>query len=57
MYKIPLHVLEGIIASLEQSNKVLLKTFNDNNSFEVLTAIRENDKQINLLKLNFGLNG
>jgi hypothetical protein len=57
MYKVPLHVLEGLIASLEQSNKILLKTINNDNSFEVLSAIRDNEKQINLIKLNFGLNG
>ncbi len=57
MYKVPMHVLKGILASLEQSNKMLLKTINNDNSFEVLSAIRDNEKQINLIKLNFGLNG
>ncbi len=57
MYKVPMHVLKGILASLEQSNKMLLKTLNNDNSFEVLSAIRDNEKQINLIKLNFGLNG
>lgn len=57
MYKVPMHVLKGILASLEQSNKMLLKTINNDNSFEVLSAIKDNEKQINLIKLNFGLNG
>jgi hypothetical protein len=57
MYKVPMHVLEGILASLEQSNKMLQKNLNNDNSFEVLSAIRDNEKQINLIKLNFGLNG
>jgi hypothetical protein len=57
MYKVPMHVLKGILASLEQSNKMLQKNLNNDNSFEVLSAIRDNEKQINLIKLNFGLNG
>lgn len=56
MYKVPIHVLEGIITSLEQSNSVLAASINDKNSVDVKRAISDNQKQINLIKHNFGFN-
>lgn len=57
MYKVPLNVLEGILNSLEKSNSVLAASINDKNYDEVMCVIRDNEKQINLIKYNFGFNG
>jgi hypothetical protein len=57
MYKVPLHVLEGLLNSLEKSNAVLKKLAERDDSLAIQGAIKENEKQINLLKLNFGFNG
>jgi hypothetical protein len=57
MYKIPLHVLEGLLNSLEKSNAVLKKLAEQDDSLAIQEAIRENDKQIQILKLNFRFNG
>jgi hypothetical protein len=57
MYKVPLHVLEGLLNSLEKSNAVLKKLAEQDDSLAIQGAIRENDKQIQILKLNFRFNG
>jgi hypothetical protein len=57
MYKVPLIILEGLLNSLEKSNAVLNKLAERDDSLAIQEAIRENDKQINLLKLNFCFNG
>ena len=57
MYKVPLEILEGLLNSLEKSNAILNKLAERNDSLAIQEAIRENDKQINLLKLNFSFNG
>lgn len=57
MYKVPLHILEGFLNSLEQSNEVLKRLAQTDDSLAIQEAIRENDKQINIIKLNFVFNG
>lgn len=57
MYKVPLNVLEGLINSLEQSNAVLKEIVEKNSSLKIQRTIQENEKQIQLIKINFGLNG
>ncbi len=54
MYKVPLHVLEGILKSLEDSNDLLKGLVGTARSAEIYAAIAENEKQINLIKRNFG---
>lgn len=56
MYKVPIHVLEGIISSLEQSNLILRRMVGHSRTSEVYDAIAENNKQIELIKRNFGFN-
>jgi len=53
MYKIPLHIIEGFLNSLEQSNKVLKNIAQTNGSLSIQGAIAENEKQIELIKLNY----
>ena len=57
MYKVPLHVLEGLLNSLEKSNAVLKKLAERDYSLAIQGAIKENEKQINLLKSNYSFNG
>jgi hypothetical protein len=57
MYKVPLHVLEGFLKSLEISNAVLKEAAERDDSPYIQVAIKENEKQINIIKLNFGFNG
>jgi hypothetical protein len=57
MYKIPLHVLEGLLNSLEKSNKVLKQLSETDDSLAIQGAIRENEKQIQIIKLNYSFNG
>ena len=57
MYKVPLHVLEGLLNSLEKSNAVLKKLPEAKTSIAVRLAIRENEKQIQIIKLNYRFNG
>ncbi len=57
MYKVPLNVLEGLINTLEQSNAVLKEIAEKNSSLKIQRAIQENEKQIQLIKINFGFNG
>lgn len=53
MYKIPLHIIEGFLNSLEQSNDLLKGMVGSDRSAEVYAAIAENNKQIELIKTNF----
>lgn len=53
MYKIPLHIIEGFLNSLEQSNLVLAASINDENCADVTRAMTENLKQIELIKTNY----
>jgi hypothetical protein len=53
MYKVPLHILEGFLNSLEQSNAVLKKLAERDDSLAIQESIRENEKQINIIKLNY----
>jgi hypothetical protein len=53
MYKVPLHVLEGILKSLEESNDLLKGLVGIARSAEIYAAIAENEKQINLIKSNY----
>jgi hypothetical protein len=57
MYKVPLNVLEGLINTLEQSNAVLKEIAEKNSSLKIQRTIQENEKQIQLIKINFGFNG
>ena len=57
MYKIPLHVLDGLLNSLEKSNSVLKKLAERNDSLAIQESIRENEKQIEIIKLNYSFNG
>ena len=60
MYKVPLHILEGFIKTLEQSNKVLAELYASpdyDGQTDILSTILENNKQIELIKINFGFNG
>lgn len=57
MYKVPLHILEGFLKSLEISNAVLIEAAELDDSLAIQLAIKENEKQINIIKLNFGFNG
>ena len=57
MYKIPLHVLDGLLNSLEKSNSVLKKLAEINDSLAIQESIRENEKQIEIIKLNYSFNG
>lgn len=53
MYKVPLHIIEGFLNSLEQSNKVLKNLAQTDGSLAIQKAIAENEKQIKLIKLNY----
>jgi hypothetical protein len=53
MYKIPLHIIEGFLNSLEQSNELLKGMVGSDRSAEVNAAIAENNKQIELIKTNY----
>jgi hypothetical protein len=53
MYKIPLHIIEGLLNSLEQSNLVLAASINDKNCADVTRVMTENLKQIDLIKTNY----
>ena len=57
MYKIPLHVLDGLLNSLEKSNSVLKKLAEINDSLAIQESIRENEKQIQIIKVNYSFNG
>jgi hypothetical protein len=57
MYKIPLHVLDGLLNSLEKSNKVLKQLYETDDSLAIQGAIRENEKQIQIIKVNYSFNG
>jgi hypothetical protein len=57
MYKVPLHVLDGLLNSLEKSNAVLKKLAERDDSLAIQEAIRENDKQIRIIKVNYNFNG
>ncbi len=57
MYKIPLHVLDGLLNSLEKSNKVLKQLSETDDSLAIQGAIRENEKQIQIIKVNYSFNG
>jgi hypothetical protein len=57
MYKVPLHVLEGLLNSLEKSNKVLKQLSETDDSLAIQGAIKENEKQIQIIKLNYNFNG
>ena len=57
MYKIPLHVLEGLLNSLEKSNAVLKKLGKRDGSIAIQEAISENEKQIQIIKFNYSFNG
>jgi len=54
MYKVPLHVLEGFLKSLEDSNDLLKVLVGTERSADIYAAIAENEKQIKLIKTNFG---
>jgi hypothetical protein len=56
MYKIPLNVLEGLLNSLEKSNAVLKKLAGRDDSLAIQEAIRENDKQIQIINVNYSFN-
>jgi hypothetical protein len=56
MYKVSLYVLEGFLNSLENSNVVLNKLAQTDDSLAIQEAIRENDKQIQILKLRYRFN-
>ncbi len=56
MYKIPLNVLEGLLNSLEKSNAVLKKLAGRDDSLAIQEAIRENDKQIQIINFNYSFN-
>lgn len=53
MYKVPYSVLQDIVNALENSNKVLAASINNDNCDVVTRAITENLKQIDLLKINY----
>jgi hypothetical protein len=57
MYKIPLHVLEGFLNSLEKSNVVLKELAERDDSPWIQGVISENEKQIKIIKLNYSFNG
>lgn len=56
MYKVPIYVLKGLVSSLEKSNEVLKGMVGSDRTADVYSAIAENEKQIRLIKINFGLN-
>jgi len=56
MYKVPLHILEGVLRALEESNELLKGLVGTERSAEIYAAIAENEKQIRIIKLNFGFN-
>lgn len=53
MYKLPYSVLQDIVNALENSNKVLAASINNDNCDVVTRAMTENLKQIDLLKINY----
>lgn len=53
MYKVPYSILQDIVNALENSNKVLAASINNDNCDVVTRAITENLKQIDLLKINY----
>ena len=53
MYKVTYSVLQDIVNALENSNKVLAASINNDNCDVVTRAITENLKQIDLLKINY----
>lgn len=53
MYKVPYSVLQDIVNALENSNKVLAASINNDNCDVVTRAMTENLKQIDLLKINY----
>ena len=53
MYNVPYSVLQDIVNALENSNKVLAASINNDNCDVVTRAITENLKQIDLLKINY----
>jgi hypothetical protein len=57
MYKIPLDVLQGLLNSIEKSNRVLKKLAELDDSLAIQESIRENEKQIKILKFNYSING
>lgn len=57
MYKVPLEVLEGLLNSIEKSNRVLKKLAELDDSIAIQESIRENEKQIKIIKLNYSFNG
>jgi hypothetical protein len=57
MYKVPLEVLEGLLNSIEKSNRVLKKLAELDDSLAIQESIRENEKQIQIIKLNYSFNG
>ena len=53
MYKVTYSVLQDIVNALENSNKVLAASINNDNCDDVTRAITENLKQIDVLKINY----
>lgn len=56
MYKVPLHILEGLLNSLEKSNAVLKELAERDDSPWLQGVINENEKQIQILKLRYSFN-
>jgi hypothetical protein len=57
MYKIPLDVLQGLLNSLEKSNVALKELAERDDSPWVQGVIISNEKQIQILKFNYSING
>ena len=53
MYKVPIYVLQDIVNKLENSNRVLPASINNDNCDVVTRPMTENLKQIDLLKINY----
>jgi hypothetical protein len=57
MYKVPMSVLQDMVNALEKSNDLLKGLVGTQRSAEIYEAIAENQKQIDLIKLNFNIDG
>lgn len=57
MYKVQMSVLQDMVNALEKSNDLLKGLVGTQRSAEIYEAIAENQKQIDLIKLNFNIDG
>jgi hypothetical protein len=55
MYKLSIKTIQGLLNSFEKTNVVLKKLSETNDSLSIQESIRENEKQIKILKSNYNL--